>query len=117
MSILRVLITGYGNLLYVGKIPTKQLKDFRKYCVENDLDLNEVWYENENDEIQKFFDVADCLELDDLANVEGVAFQNKSELDRFISDDHPCVKLKIYYENQPASEAQINFEKINLFLL
>ena len=53
MGILRIVMVGYGSQLYAGKITEQQKNDFENYCEKNSLDINEVWYKNENDEIYK----------------------------------------------------------------
>ena len=113
MGILRIVITGYGKQLVVGKVTEQQKIDFENYCEENFLGINEVWYENEKDEMKEFFNVDDCLDIYDF-DVEGVSFKNKTDLDAFVSGENSSVKIKINFESPTDNQANFKELKINV---
>ena len=109
MGILRIVVTGYGNQLFVGRVTEQQKGDFEQYCTENDLDMNEIWYDNENDEMEEFFDVDDCMDVHDF-DVEGVAFKDKTDLDAFAVGRNSSVEIRIYLESP--IDNQLNVKEI-----
>jgi len=111
MGILRIVMTGYGRQLFVGKVTEQQKIDFENYCEKNFLGINEVWYENENDEMKEFFNVDDCLDIYDF-DVDGVTFKNKTDLDAFMSGENSSVKIKIYFESPTDNHS--NFKEIKI---
>jgi hypothetical protein len=70
--------------------------DFENYCKNNYLDINEVWYKNENDEMKEFFNIDDCLDIYDF-DVDGATFKKKTDLDAFMSSENSSAKIKIYF--------------------
>ena len=98
MGILRVVMTDYGSQLYVGKITKQQKTDFENYCGKNSLDINEVWYENENDEMKEFFNVDDCLDVDDFLDIGGITFYDKTDFEKFLFGTKNSAEIIIYSE-------------------
>ena len=99
MGILRIVMTGHGSKLYAGKITEQQKTDFENYCKKNSLDINEVWYENENDEMKEFFNVDDCLDVDNFLEIGGITFYDKTDFDKFLFGKKDSVEIKIYSES------------------
>ena len=113
MGILRIVMIGYGSQLLAGKVTEQQRLDFENYCEKNHLDINEVWYENENDEMNEFFNVDDCMDIYDF-DVDGITFKNKTDLDAFLSGENSSVKIKIYFESPTNNHSNFKEIKINL---
>ena len=98
MGILKIVITGYGSKLCAGKITEQQKNDFENYCEKNSLDINEVWYKNENDEMKEFFNVDNCLDMDDFLDIGGITFYDRIDFEKFLFGNKYSAEIKIYSE-------------------
>jgi len=121
MGILRIVMTGFGSMLFAGKITEQQKTDFENYCEKNYLDINEVWYENENDEMKEFLNVDDCLDIDDLVDVEGITFYDKTDFEKFLFGNKDSVEMIIYLElplenHNRLKEIKLDIKDINFRL-
>jgi hypothetical protein len=112
MGILRIVMTGYGSQLYAGKITEQQKTEFENYCEKNSLDINEVWYENENDEMKAFFNVDDFLDMDDFLDNEGITFYDKTNFEKFLFGNKNSAEIKIYTESPLENHNKLNEIKL-----
>ena len=114
MGILRIVMTGYGSQLYAGKITKQQKTDFENYCEKNSLDINEVWYENENDEMKEFFNVDDCLDMDDFLDIGGITFYDKKDFEKFLFGNKNSAEIIIYSELPLEKNNKLNEIKLDI---
>ena len=114
MGILRIVMTGYGSQLYAGKITRQQKTDFENYCEKNSLDINEVWYENENDEMKEFFNVDDCLDMDDFLDIGGITFSDKTDFEKFLFGNKNSAEIIIYSELPLENHNKLNEIKLDI---
>ena len=113
MGILRIVMSGYGSQLYAGKITKQQKTDFENYCKKNSLDINEVWYENENDEMKEFFNVDDCLDMDDFLDIGGITFYDKTDFEKFLFGNQNSAEIIVYSELPLENHNKLNEIKLD----
>jgi hypothetical protein len=96
MGFLRIAMTGYGCVLYVGEIGKENKDVFEKHW--HGKNMNDVWYEGEPEVLEKLLGVDDTLDIDDLCNIEGICFYKKENLDSFIAGKNSSVSVSILQE-------------------
>ncbi len=124
MGFLRIAMTSYGCVLYVGEIGKEKKDAFEKQ--KKKKNMNDVWYESDPDVLEKLRGIDDILDVDDLCNIEGICFNNKKDLDSFIAGNISSVSVSILQEESGSligenaeqhSVANLNFnfkEKIKI---